>query len=85
MTVLSIGELLWDLFPEGAHLGGAPFNFAASCARLGNTALFLSAVGNDDWGAKALAGVAAAGVSTEFVQRTTNAPTGAVNVVFDKD
>jgi len=85
MTVLSIGELLWDLFPEGAHLGGAPFNFAASCARLGHTALFLSAVGEDDWGKKALEGVGAAGVSTEFVQRTTKAPTGAVNVVFDKD
>ena len=85
MTILSIGELLWDLFPTEAHLGGAPFNFAASCARLGHTALFLSAVGADDWGKKALAGVAAAGVSAEFVQQTTQAPTGAVNVVFDNE
>ena len=85
MTILSIGEVLWDLFPTEAHLGGAPFNFAASCARLGHTALFLSAVGEDEWGKKALEGMAAAGVSMEFVQHTTQAATGAVNVVFDKD
>jgi fructokinase len=85
VTILSVGEVLWDLFPDGAHLGGASFNFAASCARLGHTALFLSAVGEDDWGARALAGIAAAAVSTDFVQTTSKASTGAVHVVFDKE
>ena len=84
MTVLSIGELLWDVFPDQSHLGGAPFNFAASCARLGHNALFLSAVGHDDWGARAFAGVSAAAVSTEFIQRTNQSPTGMVHVKFDQ-
>jgi fructokinase len=84
MTVLSIGEILWDLFPEGAHLGGAPFNFAACCAKLGHEALFLSAVGEDEWRTPALEGIRAAAVSTEFVQRTAQAPTGRVLVKFDE-
>ncbi len=84
MTVLSIGEVLWDMFPGGAHLGGAPFNFAASCARLGHTALFLSAVGEDEWGTRALEGISAAGVSTHFVQRTNESSTGMVQVKFDQ-
>src|ERR1035441_5523272 len=53
MTILSIGEVLWDIFPSGAHLGGAPFNFAASCARLGHHAVFLTAVGDDALGESA--------------------------------
>ena len=83
MTVLSIGEILWDIFPEGAHLGGAPFNFAASCAKLGHESLFLSAVGEDEWGTRALEGVRAAAVSAQFMQHTAQAPTGMVHVKFD--
>jgi fructokinase len=84
MTVLSIGEVLWDVFPDSAHLGGAPFNFAASSARLGHTALFLSAVGADHWGKRAVAGIAAAGVSTEFVQHTNQSSAGMVQVKFNR-
>ena len=28
MTIFSIGEILWDVFPDTVRLGGAPFNFA---------------------------------------------------------
>lgn len=85
MTVVSIGELLWDIFPNGEHLGGAPFNFAAACVRLGHEALFLTAVGDDELGTRAMQGVAASCVSTEFVQRTTAGGTGVVRVEFDRD
>jgi fructokinase len=85
MTILSIGEVLWDLFPAGAHLGGAPFNFAANCARLGHEALFLTAVGDDAWGTRALPLIAESGVSTALVQRTSQAATGTVQVEFDAD
>src|ERR1019366_794024 len=33
MTILSIGEILWDVFPDTARLGGAPFNFAVHIHR----------------------------------------------------
>jgi fructokinase len=85
MKVLSIGEVLWDMLPDGAHLGGAPFNLAANCARLGHEALLLTAVGEDARGDAALEGIRAAGVSIEFVQRTDSAATGVVRVEFDRE
>lgn len=30
--ILSVGEVLWYLFPEGALFGGAPANFACHAA-----------------------------------------------------
>ena len=30
-TVIGIGEVLWDVFPEGRQLGGAPLNFTCHC------------------------------------------------------
>ena len=35
-TVVGLGELLWDLFPEGKKLGGAPANFAYITSLLGD-------------------------------------------------
>ena len=48
--IVAVGELLWDLLPSGARLGGAPANFAVFCARLGNRSVLVSSVGNDDYG-----------------------------------
>ena len=36
-TVVGIGEILWDLFPDGPRFGGAPANFACSVAELART------------------------------------------------
>jgi fructokinase len=52
--ILGIGELLWDLLPEGPRLGGAPANFTVMAARLGNHAAILSRVGRDDLGRAAM-------------------------------
>lgn len=52
--ILGVGELLWDLLPSGAMLGGAPANFAVMSGRLGNHAAILSCVGRDDLGRKAV-------------------------------
>ena len=32
--ILSCGEVLWDLFPDGPRFGGAPANFACHAALL---------------------------------------------------
>jgi fructokinase len=53
--ILGLGELLWDLLPEGPRLGGAPANFSVMAGRLGNHAVILSRVGRDDLGRRALA------------------------------
>lgn len=85
MTIVSIGEVLWDVFDKEEHIGGAPFNFAAHAAKLGHTVLFVSAVGDDDRGRRALDRIKELGLDTRFVHRTTHAPTGYVSVfVSDK-
>ncbi len=83
MTIASIGEILWDVYPTYSHLGGAPFNFAAHAQRLGHRVLFLSAVGDDQRGAAALKKAAALGLDTQFIQVITGKPTGHVSVWLD--
>ncbi|HVX67231.1 MAG TPA: carbohydrate kinase [Bryobacteraceae bacterium] len=83
MKILSIGEILWDVFDDAERLGGAPFNFAAHAARLGHDVRFLSAVGDDDRGRRALAAVERSGVRSDLVRRIAGQPTGAVRVRVD--
>ena len=52
--VLGLGELLWDLLPEGPRLGGAPANFAVMAGQLGSHAAILSRIGRDDLGRTAV-------------------------------
>ncbi|SNR56200.1 carbohydrate kinase family protein [Lutibacter flavus] len=49
-NVIGIGELLWDVFPEGKELGGAPANFAYHTNFFGGNATIISALGNDEQG-----------------------------------
>ena len=81
--ILSCGEVLWDLFPEGPRFGGAPANFACHAAILGGEVTMLSAVGNDARGDEALAILRGFGLDTSLVQRITGAPTGSVGVSVD--
>jgi fructokinase len=83
MTILSIGEILWDVFPDTERLGGAPFNFAVHAHRLGHRVIFLSAVGDDERGRRALGRVAELGLTTEFLQVAARQPTGSVSVRVD--
>jgi fructokinase len=83
MKIAAIGEVLWDILPEAEHLGGAPFNFALHARNLGYDVSFISAVGNDDRGRRALELMEQAGLSTRFVCRTSDHPTGTVTVALD--
>lgn len=49
-TVIGIGEILWDLLPDGKQLGGAPANFAWHAQQLGAEGTVVSAVGEDEPG-----------------------------------
>ena len=49
--IAGLGEVLWDVFPQGEKFGGAPANFACHCHLLGAEAHIISCVGNDDRGA----------------------------------
>src|ERR1700755_2177377 len=77
---VGLGELIWDLLPEGRRLGGAPTNFAYMARLLGNRSAVASRVGDDALGREARARLEAAGVSTEFIQVESAHPTGKVGV-----
>src|SRR5262249_8758171 len=56
-TVIGIGEVLWDVFPDGPRFGGAPANFACSVAELARDGIDVyaaGAVGGDDLGRRAI-------------------------------
>lgn len=50
--VVGLGEVLWDVFPDGKRLGGAPSNFAFHASREGCDGIVVSAVGSDTLGAE---------------------------------
>jgi len=83
LKIISLGEILWDVFEDGEHLGGAPFNFAAHAHRLGHQVCFVSAVGEDERGRRALAKMEQLGLSPRFVQRLAGQSTGIVTVTLD--
>ena len=84
--VLAVGELLWDLLPGGARLGGALANFAIGCARLGHPASVVTCLGKDTLGRQALAELATSARGLDFdeslVQTSTELPTGTVDVLL---
>jgi len=82
-TVVGLGELLWDLFPSGKQLGGAPANFAYISSLLGEQGIPASRVGKDELGAEALRKLSALGLSTEYIQQDAEHPTGTVKVEVD--
>jgi fructokinase len=82
-TVVGLGELLWDLFPAGKQLGGAPANFAYISSLLGNKGIPASRLGNDALGNEALQRLGKLGLSTEFIQQDADHPTGTVKVEID--
>jgi fructokinase len=83
--VLLVGEVLWDLFPGGAQLGGAPLNVGAHLARLGHAARLVSAVGADALGEKARCAIASLGVDTTLLQSTTRFATGTATVTVSPE
>jgi fructokinase len=78
--ILGIGELLWDIVPDGMRLGGAPANFAVMAGRLGNHAAVLSRIGRDDLGRQAIDRLEPMPVETGFLQVDPPHETGRVTV-----
>jgi fructokinase len=81
--ILGIGELLWDLLPDGARLGGAPANFSVMAGRLGNHAAILSRIGGDDLGQAAIDFLSPLPVDASAVQVDPVHETGRVTVTFE--
>ena len=84
-VILGIGELLWDVLPDGVRLGGAPANFAVMAGRLGNRAAILSRIGRDDLGRQAIDRLKSMPVETNLIQVDATHETGRVRVSFEGD
>ncbi len=82
-NIISIGEVLWDLFSDGERFGGAPANFACHAAILSADVTMVSAVGNDRRGREAIAILREFGIDTSLIQVDQDAPTGTVGVETD--
>ncbi|HEY1817667.1 MAG TPA: PfkB family carbohydrate kinase [Kofleriaceae bacterium] len=81
-AVIIWGELLWDLFPDGAKLGGAPANVAWHLAQAGGWARLVTRVGDDELGHRAVAELGDL-VDTSLVQIDRERATGEVQVAIN--
>ncbi|MDD5622165.1 MAG: carbohydrate kinase [Actinomycetota bacterium] len=80
LKIIGIGEILWDIFPGGRKLGGAPANFAYFIKNLGQNGLTASRIGNDPPGTEILDSLKDIGLDERFIQVDSKYPTGTVVV-----
>lgn len=81
--IVGLGELLWDLLPEGKKPGGAPANFAYHARALGDEGLPVTRIGADPLGEELRGRLSALGLPGSYVQVDPQAPTGTVHVALD--
>ena len=81
--IAGIGEVLWDKFPDGDRLGGAPANFAFHAAQLGANSRVISRTGRDPDGDRLREQLRRLGLLIDFLQSDPVNPTGTVLVQID--
>jgi fructokinase len=84
LTIVGLGELLWDLLPSGRQLGGAPANFAYCSNLLGDTGVVVSRVGGDQLGNDSRESLVTFGLTDDFLQTDDEHATGTVKVKLDR-
>lgn len=82
--VFCYGEVLWDIFPDRARAGGAPFNVAYNLKKMGVNSRAISRIGNDDLGRQLHAKLTGWGFPESDLQIDAIQPTGTVLATFDK-
>ncbi len=79
--IVGIGEILWDVFPQGKVLGGAPANFAYHVSQFGLQGVAVSAIGKDALGEEITANLKEKAFQTAI--EVVDYPTGTVQVTLD--
>lgn len=80
--IIGIGEILWDLLPEGKKIGGAPANFVYHVSQFGLPGCVVSAVGEDKLGRDILEIFDEAGIVHHIDK--VEFPTGTVEIEIDR-
>jgi len=84
LTIVGLGEILWDVLDDAEKLGGAPVNFAHHVNSLGATGIPISTIGDDDRGRRALAELENHGLRIDAISLDPDHPTGYVNANVDE-
>lgn len=80
--VVGLGEVLWDMLPEGRKIGGAPVNFAYHAGQFVIDTMAVSAIGNDKLGEDTIAEMN--GKHLNHIFPSVPYPTGSVQVKLDE-
>lgn len=80
IKAVCFGEVLWDIFPDKARIGGAPLNVASRLSTSGVQTEIISKVGKDEKGEQLLAYLQENKVGTKNIKSDAAHPTGMVNV-----
>lgn len=83
VKILSVGEIIWDVYPEKKVIGGAPLNFAAHAVICGAESVLVSAVGEDALGEEALGALHSFGVDCRYIKKNKH-KTGQCIVTLDE-
>ena len=78
--VVGLGEVLWDVLPEGKKLGGAPANFAYHSGQFGLDTIAISALGEDALAEETIEALKAH--SLNYLLPRVPYPTGTVQVTL---
>jgi fructokinase len=84
-AIVTIGEVVWDMFPDRQVLGGAPVNVAYHLSKLREKVLPITRVGNDRLGEETIEKMGQLGLRVEGVQRDSGLATGRVRVELGMD
>ena len=82
IKAVCFGEVLWDIFPDKARIGGAPLNVASRLSATGIETEIISRIGTDQKGKEILAYLKGNNVGTENINTDASYPTGVVNVTL---
>lgn len=80
--IIGLGEILWDMLPEGKKLGGAPANFAYHAGQAGLNSCVVSAIGKDKLGQEIIDNLEEKKLS--YILEQVPYPTGTVQVTLDE-
>ena len=80
--IIGIGEILWDMLPQGKQLGGAPANFAYHVCRLGGRGCAVSAISDDALGREIMSVLGEKNL--DVCLSHVDEPTGTVAVTLDE-
>jgi fructokinase len=83
LKTICFGEILWDKFPDGKALGGAPLNVALRLLSLGADSSIISRLGNDALAAETKKELDSYGINQSLIQTDDTLKTGIVDVKLD--